>query len=51
MEERIEEGMLTKLKMTTAIDVLDGDSEGKDRDSSLQEGLINIFLTYLKGFF
>lgn len=35
----MEEGMLTKLKMTTTIDVLDGDSEGKDRDLSLQEGL------------
>lgn len=35
----MEEGMLTKLKMTTTIDVLDGESEGKELDSSLQQGL------------
>lgn len=56
MEERMEAGMLTKLKRTTTTDVLDGDSEGKDRHSSLQEGLyiISIFLTsysYSKGSF
>lgn len=52
----MEEGMLAKLQMTATIDVLDGDSEGKVWDSSLQEGLsiINIFLTsypYFKFFF
>lgn len=35
----MEEGMPTKLKMTATIDVLDGDREGEDQHSSLQEGL------------